>query len=108
VSRRRRNPIDKRPTHTALVLEALVRWPQEFASARDMVAATGSNFNQVSAALHHLRKRHAVDVVVELDGTGWWFATPSNDDRTHVVLERIPEDRPRKPRRGRPPKRVNN
>lgn len=96
----RRNPVDKRPTHTRLVFEALVRWPQDFASVSDLVLHTGSTFNQVSAALHHLRKRHAVDVVVERDGTGWWFATPGDDDRTRVLNERVPEDRPRRPRRG--------
>lgn len=97
---------EKRPTHTSLVLDALTHWPSEFASARDLMAATGSNFNQISAALHHLRKRHAVDVVIERDGTGWWFATPGSDDRTRVCDERCPEDRPRRPRRGGRAKKV--
>lgn len=97
----RSNKADKRPTHTRLVLEALVCWPQDFASAHQLMEATGSSYNQISAALFHLRKRHAVDVVIEADGTAWWFATPGDDERTRVLDERTPEARPRRPRRGR-------
>lgn len=85
------NRADRRPTHTRLVLQALADWQQDFASIRDLMAATGSSYNQVSAALFHLRARHAVDVVVERDGQAWWFATPGDDDRTKVVDERVPE-----------------
>lgn len=86
---------NKRPTHTHLVLEALVHWPKDFASIRDLMEATGSAYNQVNAALFHLRNRHAVDVVIENDGKAWWFATPGSDERTHTVDERTPEERPR-------------
>lgn len=96
-----RNKADKRPTHTHLVLEALVHWPQDFASVADLMAATGSQYNQVTAALFHLHKRHAVDVVIERDGKSWWFATPGDDNRTHTVDARTPEDRPRSRRKGR-------
>jgi len=87
----RKNRQDARPTHTCLVLQALAGWPQDFASVRDLMEATGSNYAQVTAALFHLRARHAADVVVEHDGQSWWFATPGDDDRTKVVNERVPE-----------------
>jgi hypothetical protein len=95
----RRRP-DPRPTHTKLVLEALSAWPDDFATVAELMAATGSARNQTSAALHHLRKRHAVDVVIQ-QGTGYWYATPGYDDRTRHVDERTPEDRPRRTRRTR-------
>lgn len=87
----RNNPRDRHPTHTCLVLEALVGWPQDFASIRDLMAATGSSYSQISAALFHLRNKHAVEVVIEHDGQAWWFATPGDDERTRVVDERVPE-----------------
>lgn len=90
---------DKRPTHTHLVMDALTHWPNDFASVRELAEATGSRYNQVTAALFHLRKRRAVDVVVESSGTGWWFATPEEDDRSRRHEERAPETHPRKPRR---------
>lgn len=95
------NRASKRPTHTHLVLEALTHWSQDFASVHDIMAATGSQYNQVTAALFHLRKRHAVDVVIEADGKAWWFATPGSDDRTKTIEERTPEERPRNRRKSR-------
>lgn len=92
---------DKRPTYTHLVLEALVHWPSDFATLRQLVQATGATVNQVPAALHHLRKRRAVDVVIESSGDGFWYATPEDDDRTRHLEERTPEERPRKPRKPR-------
>lgn len=92
---------DKRPTYTHLVLEALVHWPSDFAALRQLVQATGANVHQVSAALHHLRKRRAVDVVIESNGDGFWYATPEEDDRLRTLEERTPEERPRKPRKPR-------
>jgi hypothetical protein len=63
-------------------------------------AATGGSIGQVHAALHHLRKFRAVDVVVENDGRGWWYALPKeNDLRERIYEERIPEDKPRKQRK---------
>jgi hypothetical protein len=38
--------------------------------------------------LFHLRKHRVIDVVVEPDGTGWWYALPeSDDDRLRVHEE---------------------
>lgn len=92
---------EKRPTHTHLVMEALTHWQNDFASIRELMEATGSKYNQVNAALFHLRKRRAVDVVIESDGTGWWFATPDDDNRIRPIDERRPEDKPRRTRRDR-------
>ena len=58
--------------------------------------------NRINAALHHLRKRRVVDVVIEPDGTGWWYALPAVEDTRSMRQElRTPEDRPRKQRRPR-------
>lgn len=90
----------KQPTHTHLVLEALTHWPAEFATLAELVRVTGSSRNQVSAALHHLRARYAVDVVID-SGTGYWFATPDLDNRSRSHEERKPEAKPRRTRRTR-------
>ena len=82
----------KQPTWTALTLAALESRPDNFMTAAQLRAATGATRNQQSAALIHLRKRHAVDCVVEPDGVAWWFATTAYDDRTKHVDERCPEE----------------
>jgi len=90
----------KQTTWTSLITERL-RATDDFLS-RKMIKdrVTGINDNQLSAALAHLRKRHAIDVVVEADGTGWWFALPiGSDTRNYAVEERAPESKPRKPRK---------
>lgn len=91
---------DKEPTATTLVLTAL-RATDDFMSRRMLCAAIpGVTMGQVSAALCHLRKHHAVGVVIEPDGVGWWFALPpAEDDRSRTVDLRAPELRPRRPRR---------
>ena len=91
----------KHPTHAHLILTALAHLPQDFASTQDLINATGSSYNQATAALFHLRKRGAIDVVIEHDGTAWWFATPGSDDRTRTLEERTPEEQPRNRRRTR-------
>ena len=89
----------KEPTSTALVEEAL-RASDDFMSVDMLVAATGRSRNQVGAACHHLRRFLVVDVVVNPDGRGWWFAMPHDGDtRSRVVEERTPESRPRRQRR---------
>ena len=56
--------------------------------------------NRINAALHHLRKARVVDVVIEPDGTGWWYALPPQEDERSLRHElRTPEDRPRKQRK---------
>jgi hypothetical protein len=69
------------PTTTMLVEEALQERKEDFTSILQLVKMTGRNSSQISAALHHLRTHRAVDVVVEKDGTGWWFPTPDSDTR---------------------------
>lgn len=92
------------PTHTSKIMDALTHCAEDFMTTQQLVEATGSAYNQCTAALHHLRRRGAVDVVVEADGRGWWFATPSGDDRTRILEERAPEDKPRRSRRVAPRK----
>jgi len=84
------------PTWTSLVLAELRGRAEDFASPRMLQAATSGSDRQVMAALRHLRKFRAVDVVVEVDGTGWWFALPPEGDaRTKKFDLRAPERRPR-------------
>ncbi len=86
----------REPTHNALVERAL-READDFLS-RDMLVARGCGRpEQVSHALHYLRSQHVVDVVVNPDGTGWWFALPANlDTRSKHIPERAPEQGPRR------------
>lgn len=87
----------KQPTHTKLVLEYLVKI-DDFATADQIVLGTGSAPNQVSATLHHLRNRHAIDCVAA-DGQLWWYATPDYDNRSFKLEEREPEVKPRNRRK---------
>lgn len=48
-----------------------------------------------------LRKYNAADVVIEADGTGWWFATPETDQRLWLRDFRTPEAKPRRRRRAK-------
>lgn len=89
----------KQTTTTSLVLGAL-RATDDFLDYRALRAMTGRNTNQISAACHELRNHRCVDVVVEPDGRGWWFALPAEQDtRCRSIDERTPESKPRRPRR---------
>ena len=90
----------KRTTTTVEILEALRAPGVDFMSARALVTATGEPYNRITAALHALRHYRAVDVVIEADGIGWWFALPSeSDQRQHVCREIAMEiHRRRKPK----------
>jgi len=96
----------KEPTTTTLVEEAL-RARDDFTSTEMLVRSTNRSRNQVSAALHELRKYRVVDVVVDPYGVGWWFALPpEGDTRSRVVAERTPEEPGNRRRRPRAPKIV--
>jgi len=90
---------DKQPTWTCRVMELLTK-TDDFMTARQIRVAIGANENQVSAALIHLRRRHAVDCV-EQDNALWWYATPETDDRVKRVDERVPEEPGTRCRRGK-------
>lgn len=96
------NKADRKPTVTKLVLDAL-QVCDDFLSLELLRAATGANNNQITAALHHLQKRKAVDCVVGPDDLLWWFAT-GEDDRQRIVEERVAEPPGNRTRRGRKPK----
>lgn len=86
-------PKIKETSTTTLVLDAL-RQADDFMDRRMLMAATGRSDNQVSAALFHLRKVKVVDVVVNPDGQGWWFALPPDGDtRIRVIDEHVPHGR---------------
>lgn len=86
----RRNRADAQPTWTSRVTEFLTK-ADDFATVGQIMAGTGANLNQTTAALHHLKNRHAVDCVAS-EGQLWWFATPGTDDRARVVEQRVPEE----------------
>lgn len=93
----------KEPTVTGLVLESLRR-RDDFMDLHQLEVATGATRKNIRSALWELRIYHAVDVIVNADGTSWWFALPAEDDtRIREVLQRAPEMKPRrsKPRKPR-------
>lgn len=88
-------------TWTCLVEEAL-RGCDDFMDKQMLMKATGGSTNQVSAACHKLGEYGVIGVVINPDGKGWWYARPPEDDRRAFVRsERVPEQKPRKPRRKR-------
>lgn len=93
-----------KPTWTSLVLDALVK-ADDFMTVPQLreavkAPANGAGNGLVSATIFWLAKHRAVDSV-EVDGRLWWFATPGDDRRTKHLLERVPEDCKRAPRKGR-------
>lgn len=89
----------KEPTTTALVLHALIDEASDpaggFLNYTMLMQRTGRSFNQVSAACFHLRKRHAIDLIIQA-GEAWWYETTVQDDRSFKLEERTPESKPRK------------
>lgn len=85
-------------TTTTLVMDAL-RWADDFMTGAQLCEVTGRASNQVFAALNHLRKYNVVDSIAS-DGTLWWFAT-GDDSRSRVIDEKVPESKPRRPRKPR-------
>lgn len=87
------------PTWTSLVVAAL-RDRDDFLNYRMLRDATGGSMNQISAACHSLRKLRVVDAIIEPDGRAWWYLLPPEEDqRQRIVEERVPESKPRKPRK---------
>lgn len=82
---------DKKPTWTSLIL-AFLTDQNDFRSTAQIRQAVGANCNQASAALIHLRRRQAIDCVIEPGGVAWWMATPECDDRCRHCDERTPEE----------------
>jgi predicted pyridoxine 5'-phosphate oxidase superfamily flavin-nucleotide-binding protein len=77
-----------RQTTTTLLVEEALRGVDDFLSIAMLRLLTGRTRDQIHAALCHLRDHRVVDVVVNPDGTGWWFARPtSDDDRRRVIPE---------------------
>ncbi len=90
----------KRTTATTLIAEVL-RIRDDFMTRRMIcMALTGrASPNQVNAALFWLRKAGVVDVIIEADGTGWWYARPQEEDRRSRHHEERAIEGKRKPRR---------
>lgn len=88
------------PTCVSLVNDFL-KARSDFTSTAMLVRATGCQRSTIMVALWHLRKHRAVDVVIERDGTGWWFATPTTDTRLFQRPHRAEETKGRKPAKHR-------
>ena len=80
----------KKTTWTTLIMELLCR-SDDLISTVDIVQKVNCSMRQAFAALHHLRKRHTVEVVVD-KGSSYWFATPDSDNRGYKVEEREEEE----------------
>lgn len=83
-------------TWTSLTEDTL-RIMDDFMSMQQLVQLTGGSSNQISAALYCLKRYLVVDCVIA-EGELFWFLT-GNDTRVRQVMERTPEDKPRKSRR---------
>jgi len=88
---------NKAPTWTTLTLELLSR-RDDFLTTKQVAREIGASDDQARAALFHLRRCHATDILVDR-GIGYWFATPENDSRSKHLDERTPESKPRAPRK---------
>jgi hypothetical protein len=81
----------RKPTATNLVL-AVLRARDDFTNQNQLRAALPNvSPNEISAALYHLRNHRAVDVVVEPDGEGWWFALPPEYDNRLRTIAEVPQ-----------------
>lgn len=98
--RRKSNRADQVPTWTCKTAAALAA-QDDFMSMEQLRAATGASVCQMSATLHHLSKRRAVESVRGGDGKLWWFATPETDDRMRPVEQRVVEPKGNRVRRVR-------
>lgn len=87
---RRTNRNPPKPTWTSLVMEYLQK-ADDFMTTDSIRKAVGGDFNQINAALSHLRKNRAVDFMVDRNVT-YWFATPGEDQRSKTLDQRRPED----------------
>jgi len=93
----------RQSTTTSIVLEWL-RARDDFATRTLIVHHTKCQADAVNAALHWLRKCRAVDVIVEPDGRGWWYAMPEEcDTRIRVHKERVVEEKRKSRQAKRPP-----
>lgn len=90
----------KKQTVISLVLAAL-RESDDFMNQQALREKLPNvSRNAISAALYSLRKYRAIDVVVEVDGTGFWFALPEISDQRQRTVDEIVEGihRNRKPK----------
>lgn len=93
--------IDKKPTFTFLVYEAL-RTADDFLTIKDLRTRVAElTHNRATASLSHLFKAKAVDFLRDGSVT-YWFATPATDTRTLIIEEKRREEEPRKTRAGGP------
>lgn len=94
--------VGRKPTVTSLV-EVVLREADDLVERDDLLArvrglAPGVDVSKahLHAALFHLRKHKAVDVVIEADQRGWWCWI-GNDDR-HFTYDEVKAE-VRRPRR---------
>lgn len=86
--------VDPTPTHTSVILAALVA-ADDMITAAHIQSTTGLRNDIVFTTLKHLRRHCAVDSIEE-GGTLYWFATPATDTRKYALGELRHEDEPRR------------
>ena len=85
------------PTTTHLLELALNQ--DDFKSVSMLAKEIGREPHHVQCTLIYLRHMHVADVVINPDGTGWWYRLPpENDLRIRTFEERPEETAPRKRR----------
>lgn len=85
------------PTAVSIVFDALIR-ADDFLTGRHLQKMTNLSSNRVSAALYNLLKYKAANYI-EAEKKLWWYPTPETDTRSRVIPEKVPETKPRKPRK---------
>ena len=78
-------------TTTTLIIEAL-RLADDFMTSRQLAFVTRRSINQVWAALLHLRRKHAVDAVIQDKDSrnrpvSYWYALPEEEDEREWTLD---------------------
>lgn len=92
----------KKPTWTSVVLEFL-RKLDDFANRPMIMLATRISSDQFTATVHCLRKYRVIDVIIQPDGSAWWYALPAELDTRVRHLDEI-ADGIRRHRRSKPTK----
>lgn len=87
-----RRKLDVGPSKVSLV-EEQIRLKDDFITQKQLgsLLEGKANGNQISAALHLLKRYKAIDSM-ESDGQLWFYGTPESDTRTKTIETRVIEE----------------
>ena len=71
------------------LVEEVLRKQDDFLTGCMLQQMTGLASNQISAALCSLRKYGVIDVVIQADGIGWWYALPPLYDQRQLTYKSV-------------------